>query len=85
MKLVCVRVCSCIKQAMCQQPSCNYGILDMSVGFCPCAALDEPCMRRQTVTATDSRPDNKDSDGSGDEDFLYYYYYYVDDDDTKSK
>jgi len=42
-------------------------------------------MRRQTVTATDSRPDNKDSDGSGDEDFLYYYYYYVDDDDTKSK
>jgi len=65
---------------MCQQPSCNYGTVDMSVGFCPCPPLDELCiMRRQTVGDGD-----KDEDGSGDdyadEHFLYYNYYFNDDD-----
>jgi len=50
----------------------------MSVGFCPCAALDDACRRQQTAAvSTDSRQDV----GSGDQQFLYYYDYYDYDDD----
>jgi len=44
----------------------------MMVGFCPCAALDDVCMRRQTATVDNSHDDD---DGSGDEHLLYYRYY----------
>jgi len=58
----------------------------MSVGFCPCAALDDACRLRQNAVTDDTE---HDEDGSGDEHFLYYdddhydydYDYYHNNDD----
>jgi len=71
-------MCSCVSEAKCQQPTCNYGAFDESSAFCPCASLDVECQlrqRRHTVDDADADDDADDDVGSGDDEFFEYYDY----------